>query len=197
MPPPEPARSSASGAAAPVDVAGFAGFVERYRTDVALRRLHFQRLAIGLLGACAVVAFNRFRIVGHGAAHIVTTAATVICLAYLVVCAVVLVLARRRMLSRLQRRARSLYDQAWQVAESFQRRGRVLLLLAYAGHCLLLIGTEFRLRLFAQDGDVLALTLIPTVLLLVHGLSEVPTRERLVQAYAGTVGRGGREDVTG
>ena len=188
MPTPDPVQEAAASPTPPVDVAGFTGFVERYHTDVTLRRLHFQRLAIGLAGALGVIGFNRLRVTSHGASHLVTDVATVICLAYLVVCAVVLVRERRLMLTGRQRRARSLYDQAWQVAEFFQRRGRVLLLLAYAGHCLLLIGTEFRLRLFAEDGDVLALTLIPTVLLLVHGLSDIPTRERLVKVYAGEVG---------
>ena len=189
MPIPDDAQVSAASTTPPVDVAGFTGFVERYRTDVTLRRLHFQRLAIGLAGALGVIAFNRLRVTSHGAPHVVTDVATVVCLAYLLICGVVLVRERRLMLTGLQRRARSLYDQAWQVAEYFQRRGRVLLLLAYAGHCLLLIGTEFRLRLFGEGGDVLALTLIPTVLLLVHGLSDIPTRERLVKVYAGAAGK--------
>ena len=64
------------------------------------------------------------------------------------------------------------------------RRGNVLLVLAATGHALVLIGTEFKLHLFAADGGVLLVALVPTALLLVHGMIQVPTRARLCALYA-------------
>ena len=51
----------------------------RYHTDVALRKLHFARLFMGLGAACLVVVFNYFRIGERGAEQVVTQVATVIC----------------------------------------------------------------------------------------------------------------------
>lgn len=168
---------------APTTIEDFAAFVTRYHTDVALRKLHFARLFLGLGGAALVVAFNHFRIRDHGAEHIVTQTATVICALHVLACLVTLFIARRRFLADFSRDAATLKDRAWQIAQFVQRRGNVLLLLAATGHVLVVIGTEFRLRLFADDGGVLLVTLIPTLLLVIHGLSEVPTQARLVRLY--------------
>jgi hypothetical protein len=169
--------------AAPTGTEDFAAFVTRYHTDVALRKLHFARLCLGLGGAVLVIVFNYFRIGDHGAEAIVTQTATVVCAVHVLACLVTLFLARRRFLADFRRHAATLKDRAWQVAQFVQRRGNVLLLLAATGHVLVVIGTEFRLRLFAADGDILLVTLIPTLLLIVHGLGEIPTQERLVRLY--------------
>jgi len=181
-----PASTTASTAAPANDIGEFAAFVARYHTDVALRKLHFARLLLGLGGAMLVVVFNYFRIGDHGAETVVIQAATVVCALHVLACLVTLFLARRRFLADFSKRAQTLKDRAWQVAQFVQRRGNVLLLLAATGHVLVVIGTEFRLRLFAADGDILLVTLIPTVLLVIHGLGEVPTQARLVRLYART-----------
>lgn len=172
-----------SPAASPPAAADFAEFVARHHTDVALRKLHFARLCLGLAGAAMVVGFNYFRIGDRGAEQVVIQTATVICALHVLACLVTLFLARRRFIADFRRHAATLTDRAWQVAQFVQRRGNILLLLAATGHVLVVIGTEFRLRLFASDGDILLVTLIPTLLLIIHGLGEVPTRERLVQLY--------------
>lgn len=164
-------------------VEAFAAFIARYHTDAALRRLHFARLTMGVGGALVVVLFNHFRLSGPGAEEIVTRIATVVCALHVVACLVTLYLARRRFLGDIRRHAESLKDRAWQVAQFVQRRGNVLLILAATGHVLVVIGTEFRLRLFAPDGGVLLVALVPSLLLLLHGLGEIPTRERLVRLY--------------
>jgi hypothetical protein len=164
----------------------FAAFVARYHTDVALCKLHFARLMLGLGGAVLVVVFNYFRIGDHGAEAVVTQTAMVVCALHVLACLVTLFLARRRFLADFSQRAESLKDRAWQVAQFVQRRGNILLLLAATGHVLVVIGTEFRLRLFASDGDILLVALIPTLLLIIHGLGEVPTQARLVRLYART-----------
>lgn len=161
----------------------FAAFVARYRTDVALRKLHFARLLLGLGGGALVVVFNYFRIGNQGAEEVVTQTATVVCALHVLGCLVTLFLARRRFLNDFRQQAGTLKDRAWQVAQFVQRRGNILLLLAATGHVLVLIGTEFRLRLFAADGDILLVALIPTLLLIIHGLGEIPTRTRLVRLY--------------
>jgi hypothetical protein len=168
----------------PTGVEDFAAFVARYHTDVALRKLHFARLFLGLGAASLVVLFNVFRLGNQGAEHIVTQTATVICALHVLGCLVTLFIARRRFLADFMRATTSLKDRAWQVAQFVQRRGNILLVLAATGHVLVVIGTEFRLRLFANDGGILLVTLIPTVLLIIHGLSEIPTQERLVRLYA-------------
>lgn len=168
---------------APTKIEDFAAFVARYHTDVTLRKLHFARLFLGLGGASLVVVFNVFRLGNQGAEHIVTQIATVICALHVIGCLVTLFIARRRILADFTRATTTLKDRAWQVAQFVQRRGNILLLLAASGHILVVIGTEFRLRLFADDGGILLVTLIPTVLLIIHGLSEVPTQARLVRLY--------------
>ena len=70
------------------------------------------------------------------------------------------------------------------MAHFVHRRSNVLLLLAFTGQVLVLAGTLFRLHLFAADGEVLLVALVPTALLLVHGLGEIPTRSRLCRLYA-------------
>jgi hypothetical protein len=169
---------------APTGIENFAAFIARYHTDVALRKLHFVRLFMGLGGAVLSVMFNYLRLGNVGAEVVVTKVATVICGLHVLGCLVTLVLARRRFLADFTRQAATLKDRAWQIAEFVQRRGNILLVLAATGHVLVVIGTEFRLRLFADDGGILLVTLIPTLLLIIHGLSEIPTQERLVRLYA-------------
>lgn len=169
---------------APSGTADFAAFVARYHTDVALRKLHFARLFLGLGAAALVVVFNYFRIGDRGAEVVVTQVATVVCALHVLGCLITLVLARRRFLADFRQHAESLRDRAWKIANFVQRRGNVLLVLAATGHVLVVIGTEFRLRMFAADGDILLVTLIPTLLLVIHGLGEIPTQERLVRLYA-------------
>ena len=168
---------------APISSENFAAFVTRYHTDVALRKLHFARLFLGLGGAALVVVFNYFRLGSQGAEHIVTQTATVICALHVLGCLVTLFIARRWFVADFNRDAATLKDRAWKIAQFIQRRGNILLVLAATGHVLVLIGTEFRLRLFADDGGILLVTLIPTLLLIIHGLSEVPTQARLVRLY--------------
>lgn len=165
------------------EIEDFADFVSRYHTDVALRKLHFARLFLGIGGAALVMVFNYFRLGNRGAEEIVTHIATVVCALHVFGCLVTLFLARRRFLNDFRQQAKTLKDRAWQVAYFVQRRGNVLLLLAATGHILVLVGTEFRLRLFASDGDILLIALIPTLLLVIHGLGEIPTRTRLVRLY--------------
>jgi hypothetical protein len=169
--------------AAPSGTEDFAAFVARYHTDVALRKLHFARLFLGLGAAALVVVFNYFRIGERGAEVVVTQVATVICALHVLGCLITLVLARRRFLADFRQQAVTLRDRVWQIANFVQRRGNVLLVLAATGHVLVVIGTEFRLRMFASDGEVLLVTLIPTLLLIIHGLGEIPTQERLVKLY--------------
>lgn len=176
-------NSPAMSNAAPTGIDEFAAFVARYHTDVALRKLHFARLFLGLGAASLVVIFNVFRLGNQGADVVVTHTAWVICALHVLGCLVTLFLARRRFLADFSRATTTLKDRAWQVAQFVQRRGNILLVLAATGHILVVIGTEFRLRLFADDGGILLVTLIPTVLLIIHGLSEIPTQKRLVRLY--------------
>jgi hypothetical protein len=169
--------------AVPSGIDEFAAFVSRYHTDVALRKLHFARFFLGLGGAVLAVVFNYFRLGNQGADAVVVQTAWVICGLHVLACLVTLFLARRRFIADFSRHTATLKDRAWQVAQFVQRRGNILLLLAATGHVLVVIGTEFRLRLFADDGDILLVTLIPTLLLIIHGLGEVPTQERLVRLY--------------
>ena len=169
--------------AVPTGIDEFAAFVSRYHTDVALRKLHFARLFLGLGAGSLVVIFNVFRLGNQGADVVVSQIATVICALHVLGCLVTLFLARRRFLADFTRATTTLKDRAWQVAQFVQRRGNILLVLAATGHILVVIGTEFRLRLFANDGGILLVTLIPTVLLIIHGLTEIPTQQRLVRLY--------------
>ncbi len=167
----------------PGETMDFPAFLERYRTDVALRQLHLVRVAMGLFWALAVVAYNHFRIAAPGAEAVVTRVATVVCAVHVVACLVTFLIARRRLLADMRRDGGSLRERAWQVANFVQRRGNTLLMLAFTGQVLVLIGTEFKLRLFGADGEVLLVALVPTLLLAAHGIGEIPTRERLCRLY--------------
>ena len=182
--------TAAAKAAAPTvnGVQAFDAFITRYHTDATLRRLHFARLMTGVGGALAAVLFNQLRLSGPGADQTVSQIATVVCTLHVVACLVTLLLARQRFLADIRRHAESLKDRAWQVAQFVQRRGNVLLILAATGHILVVVGTEFRLRMFAPDGGILLVALVPSLLLLLHGLGEIPTRERLVRLYARITG---------
>ena len=164
----------------------FSAFLARYHTDAVLRRVHFARVLMGGIGALGVVLFNLLRLahVGGYAEDTVIRIATVVCGVHVLACLVTLLLTRRWLLADLRRQAGSLRDRAWQVAQFVHRRGNVLLVLAATGHALVLIGTEFKLHLFAADGGVLLVALVPTALLLVHGMIQVPTRARLCALYA-------------
>ena len=168
------------------EVEEFSAFLARYHTDAALRRVHFARVVMGGIGALAVVSFNLLRLadVGGDAEASVIRIATMVCGVHVLACLVTLLLTRRWLLADLRRQAESLRDRAWQVAQFVHRRGNILLVLAATGHGLVLIGTEFKLRLFAADGGVLLVALVPTVLLLLHGFIQVPTRARLCELYA-------------
>lgn len=165
-------------------IADFAAFIERYRTDVALRKLHFARLMLGLGGATLAIAFNYFHTNDQRNVNaVVTQTAFVICALHILGCFITVFLTRRRFLHDFRQASHTLKDRAWQVAQFVQRRGNILLILAATGHVLVLIATEFRLHLFAADGNILLVTLIPTLLLIIHGVSEIPTRARLLQLY--------------
>jgi hypothetical protein len=166
------------------DLDDFLAFLDRHQTDVALRKLHFLRLVIGMIGASAVIAYNALRITPPGAEAIVTQVATVVATAYVLACLTTLVLMRRRFVADLRRQAESLRERVWQVANFSHRQGNILLLLAATGQAVVLLGTEFKLRLFGADGAVLSICLIPSLLLLVHGLGDIPTRHRLQRLYA-------------
>lgn len=165
-------------------IADFAAFIERYRTDLALRKLHFARLMLGLGGATLAVVFNYFRTSEQrNVDAVVTQTAFVLCALHMLGCFIAVFLARRRFLNDFRQPSHTLKDRAWQVAQYVQRRGNILLILAASGHVLVLIATEFRLPLFAAEGNILLVTLIPTLLLIIHGVSEIPTRARLLQLY--------------
>jgi hypothetical protein len=168
----------------PADVQEFAAFLERYHTDVALRHLHVVRVVMGSFFAVLVVVWNYFRLHGQGADERVTRIATMVCAVHVLACLVTLVLAQRSFIAALTRDATTMRERAWKVAQFVHRRSNILLLLAFTGQVLVLAGTLFRLHLFAADGEVLLVALVPTVLLLVHGLGEIPTRERLCRLYA-------------
>ncbi len=163
--------------------ADFSSFVERYHTDVALRKMHFARLLLGIGGAALAIVYNWLRLDPRGAQEVVIQVATIIAGLHVFGCLITLFIARRRFLADFQRQTLALRDRVWQVAQFLQRRGAVLLILAASGDMLIVIGTHFRLHIFAPDGDVLLLTLIPTALLLAHGIAEIPTRDRLERLY--------------
>jgi hypothetical protein len=161
----------------------FSAFVDRYRPEVPLRKLHFARLILGTGGASLALTYNWLRLDPRGAQDFVVQVATIIAGLHVFGCLITLFIARRRFLADFHRHTETLRDRVWQVAQFVQRRGAVLLVLAAIGDGLIVIGTHFRLHVFGADGDVLLVTLIPTALLLVHGLSEIPTRERLLRLY--------------
>jgi hypothetical protein len=168
----------------PGDVAEFSAFLERYHTDVALRQLHFLRVMMGSFFAVLVVAWNYFRLAGQVADGRVSRIAEVVCALHVLACLVTLLVTQRKFINEFSRDVASLRERAWQVAQFVHRRGNILLLLAFTGQVLVLLGTLFRLHLFATDGEVLLIALVPTALLVVHGLGEIPTRHRLCRLYA-------------
>jgi hypothetical protein len=178
-----PLKSPTKPMTSPPTAGDFGVFIDRYHPDLKLRRLHFARLILGVGGASLAVIYNFLRLDPRSAQEAVVEVATIIAGLHVFGCLVTLLVARWRFLADFHRHTEDLRERAWQVAQYIQRRGAVLLVLAATGDALIVIGTHFRLHLFAPDGDVLLLMLIPTALLLVHGLCEIPTRERLLRLY--------------
>jgi hypothetical protein len=131
-----------------------------------------------------VVAWNYFRLAGQVADGRVARIAEVVCALHVLACLVTLLVTQRKFIDELSRDVASLRERAWKVAQFVHRRGNVLLLLAFTGQVLVLLGTLFRLCLFATNGEVLLIALVPTALLVAHGLGEIPTRNRLCRLYA-------------
>jgi hypothetical protein len=171
-------------AGGPGEVAAFSAFLERYHTDVALRQLHFLRVMMGSFFAVLVVAWNYFRLAGQVPDQRISRIAEVVCAVHVLACLVTLLVAQRKFINEFSREVATLRERAWQVAQFVHRRGNILLLLAFTGQVVVLVGTLFRLCLFARDGEVLLIALVPTALLVVHGLGEIPTRQRLCRLYA-------------
>ena len=163
----------------------FAAFVDRYRIDRWLCRQHWQRVGLGITATAAVVAYN----IGHRHAHdqmeLRAAIAQSLVLAYLVGCLVAMLLHGWRLRQELHRRAPSMRDEVRQVINFVHRWGSLLMFLAACGHLVVVFGTMLGLDLRTHDGSVLLWGLLPTAMVVIHGVVQVPTRARLIALYEG------------
>jgi hypothetical protein len=164
----------------------FLTFLERYHTDAMLCKLHYAKVMMGTFWAVVLVAWNGLRMHGEIPTQVsqkIVYIAVMVCGVHVLACLVTLLIARRKFIKELGTNVATMRERVWLVVQFVQRRGNVLLILAFTGQVLVLIATFFQLRVFSADGSVLLILLIPTVLLMVHGLTEVPTKGRLCRLY--------------
>ncbi|MBA3708367.1 MAG: hypothetical protein H0W83_06075 [Planctomycetes bacterium] len=163
--------------------AEFSAFLERYQVDIALQRRHFMRLAVGLAASLVAVAYNAFH--KHAEQGIQERSYTIewMILIHLVLCLMVILFYGWRLRAGLRKHAATLREQVLRVVDFVHRWGNLLLFLAATGHGVLVFGTLLGLDVFSHDGRVLLMTLTPTLLVIIHGITQIPTRDRLVSIH--------------
>jgi hypothetical protein len=165
-------------------LAQFAAIVERYRIDLVLVKRHYLRLAVGLGGSLLVIAYNAFHAHASDRLDERLRVAGWLVLVHLLICFLIVMVYRTRLRRGLRRQPPTMRGRVMQVVDFVHRSGNLLLLLAATGHAALVLGTLLGLDVFSRHGWVLLVTLAPTVLLIVHGLTQIPTRDRLCAIHA-------------
>jgi hypothetical protein len=170
----------------------FAGFIQRYRIDLVLMRRHYLRLAVGLVASLVVLSYNAFH--DHAVDEMQTRGlvADWMILVFLVLCLVIVTIRGWRLRAMLRRPPLNMRMSVMQVVDFVHHWGNLLLFLAAIGHGVLAFATTVGLDVFTRDGRVLLATLAPTLLLMLHGLTQLPTCERLCAIHAAAVAA--RED---
>ncbi|MBA2481993.1 MAG: hypothetical protein H0V44_15110 [Planctomycetes bacterium] len=161
----------------------FAAFLERYHIDLALQKRHFMRLAVGLTASLAVVAYNAFHRHADQGLNERTNAIEWTILVHLILCLLVILVYGWRLRAQLRGHAETMREQVLRVVDFVHRWGNLLLFLAATGHGVLVFGTMLGLDVFSRDGRVLLITLAPTLLVIIHGITQIPTRDRLVSIH--------------
>jgi hypothetical protein len=165
-------------------LAQFAAIVERYRIDLVLVKRHYLRLAVGLGASLLVIAYNAFHAHATEDIHRRVIIAGWLILAHLLACFLVVAICGWRLRAGLRRRPATMRASVMQVVDFVHRWGNVMLLLAASGHAALVLGTLIGLDVFTREGRILLASLAPTLLLIIHGLTEIPTREKLLTIQA-------------
>jgi len=175
----------ATGAYAPVEAV--AAFIASHGVDRRLLRHHRMRLLLGLGATVLVVFYNLLHTHATNAMDLRLATARMLVGIHLACCLVALLACTWRLNRQLHAQPGSLRDQVWRVASFSHRWGNLLLFLSATGHGVLILGTLLGLNLAAPDGSILILTLVPTMLVVIHGLFEAPTAARLVRIHRGLV----------
>jgi hypothetical protein len=170
-------------APATIGVVEFAAVVMHYHIDRVLIRRHYQRLAMGLGASALVIAYNMFHSHAQQGLQLRTQLAAWLVLAFLVFCLVMLTLSAMREQTSLRRPAATIRLRVMQVVDVVHRSGNLMLLLTAIGHGVLIIGTLIGLDLYSREGRVLIGALAPVILLCAHGLTQIPTCQRLCKIY--------------
>lgn len=165
-------------------LAEFAWVIQRYRIDHVLMRRHYLRLGVGLGATVLVVAYNAFHL--HASEHLAqrSLVADWLILGFLVGCLGAITVVGLQLRLHLARHAPTLRLRVMQVVDVVHRWGNLLLFLAALGHAVIILGTLLGLDLMTPPGYVLLAALAPVVLLIIHGLTQVPTLSRLVAIHA-------------
>jgi hypothetical protein len=168
--------------------AEFAAFLDRYRIDLALQKRHFMRLAVGLAASLVAVAYNAFHRHAEQALTERSHAVEWLILIHLILCLVVILVYGWRLRAELRKHAETIREQVLRVVDFVHRWGNLLLFLAATGHGVLVFGTLLGLDVFSRDGRVLLMALAPTLLVIIHGITQIPTRDRLVSIHDSVAG---------
>jgi hypothetical protein len=167
----------------------FKAYIDRYRLAGKLTELHWQRVLIGGLGAMMALGYNLWRAPGQdsGLGLVVVGVVTV----FLVACVIAMVATHRRLHRRLREPGATARLQALAVADCVNGMGNCLLVLAAVGDVLLLIATIFKTRIgLTLGGEALLVVLIPTALLVLHGLTRIPSDRLLIALHRRGAGGG-------
>jgi hypothetical protein len=176
----------ATRAPAPVGTPQFSAFIARYRIDMILLKRHFMRLGLGLFVSLIVTAYNAFHAHADSDLHLRSLTAEWLIIIHLVLCLLAVLVVGWRLRADLRRHAATLRERVMQVVDFVHRWGNLLLFLAATGHIVLVFGTLIGLDVFSREGRILLATLAPTLLLMIHGVTQIPTRDRLCSIHDAT-----------
>lgn len=157
----------------------FAGLVRRYRIDLLLVKRHFLRLALCLGATLGAIAYNVFHLHAEDRLHERSELALGMILCYLGVSLAVIGLVGWRLQRTLRRQPPTMRQRVMQVVDFVHRWANLLMVLAAIGHGVLMLGTLIGLDVFSSEGRILLATLAPTALVIIHGLTQIPTIDRL------------------
>ena len=165
-------------------VAAFAAVIAHYHIDQVLMRRHYLRIAVGLTASAGVIAYNIFHAHAASDLDLRRQVGSWLVMAFLVFCVVAMSVSYLREQARLRQPCATLRLRVMQVVDVVHHSGNLMLVLTAIGHGVVVIGTLIGLDLYSREGRVLIGALLPVVLLCVHGLTQIPTSQKLCAIYA-------------
>lgn len=156
-----------------------ADLVDRFRLVQKLRLLHWQQVSLGLFVTMAAMAYNL--VTPRAQAQITAATAITAGVLFMLFGAAMVWIRVEGCRRRMAAPAPTPRERALRLAEGTSRIGSAWLTWTTMGNLVLGLGTVARLRLsWEPEALLLWFSLLPAIGLVLHGIANVPTRERLL-----------------